>query len=42
LPGSLTHAIAADIDLVTLGIGRCALGTADGRLRWIEADLAAP
>jgi SAM-dependent methyltransferase len=30
------------MDPVMLAIGRGALGTADGRLRWIEADLAAP
>jgi SAM-dependent methyltransferase len=29
-----------DIDPVMLAIGRGALGTVDGRLRWIEADLA--
>jgi len=32
--------IAIDIDPVMLAIGRGALGTAGGRLRWIEADLA--
>jgi SAM-dependent methyltransferase len=36
------HAIAVDIDPVMLAIGRGALGTADGRLRWIDADLASP
>jgi SAM-dependent methyltransferase len=36
------HAIAVDIDPVMLAIGRGVLGTADGRLRWIEADLASP
>jgi SAM-dependent methyltransferase len=35
-------AIAVDIDPVMLAIGRGALGTADGRLRWVEADLASP
>src|ERR1700730_16562034 len=37
-PGA--QAIAADIEPVMLAIGRGALGTVDGRLRWIEADLA--
>lgn len=51
-PGSLSqrllarfpeaHAVAVDIDPVMLAIGRGALGTVDGRLRWIEADLAQP
>src|SRR6478735_1772506 len=36
------QAIAVDIDPVMLAIGRGALGTVDGRLRWIEADLASP
>ena len=39
-PGART--IAVDIDPVMLAIGRGALGTVDGRLRWIEADLASP
>ncbi len=49
-PGSLSQrllarfpnarAIAVDIDPVMLAIGRGAIGTVDGRLRWIEADLA--
>lgn len=34
--------IAVDMDPVMLAIGRGALGTVDGRLRWIEADLASP
>lgn len=34
--------IAADIDPVMLAIGRGALGAADGRLRWVEVDLASP
>lgn len=34
--------IAVDIDPVMLAIGRGALGTIDGRLQWIEADLASP
>ena len=36
------RAIAVDIDPVLLAIGRGALGTTDGRLRWIETDLASP
>jgi SAM-dependent methyltransferase len=36
------QAIAVDIDPVMVAIGRGALGTADGRLRWIEADLESP
>jgi SAM-dependent methyltransferase len=36
------RAIAVDIDPVMLAIGRGVLGTVDGRLRWIEADLASP
>jgi SAM-dependent methyltransferase len=36
------QAIAVDIDPVILAIGRGALGTVAGRLRWIEADLASP
>ena len=36
------RAIAADIDPVMLAIGRGAVGTVDGRLRWIEVDLASP
>jgi trans-aconitate methyltransferase len=39
-PGA--QAIAVDIDPVMLAIGRGALGTVDGRLRWTEADLASP
>jgi SAM-dependent methyltransferase len=31
-----------DIDPVMLAIGRGAIGTIDGRLRWIQADLASP
>jgi SAM-dependent methyltransferase len=34
------RAIAVDIDPVMLAIGQGALGTVDGRLRWIETDLA--
>ena len=36
------QAIAVDLDPVLLAIGRGALGTADGRLRWVAADLASP
>src|ERR1700736_264382 len=36
------QAIAADIDPGMLAIGRGVLGTVDGRLRWIGADLASP
>lgn len=36
------HVIAVDIDPVLLAIGRGALGTVDGRLHWIETDLASP
>ena len=36
------RAIAADIDPVMLALGRGALGTVDGRLRWVEVDLASP
>ena len=49
-PGSLSRrllgrfpdarAIAVDIDPVMVAVGRGALGTVDGRLRWVEADLA--
>lgn len=35
-------AIAVDIDPVMLAIGRGALGTVGGRLRWLDADLASP
>jgi trans-aconitate methyltransferase len=34
------HAIAVDMDPVMLAIGRGALGTVEGRLRWAQADLA--
>jgi trans-aconitate methyltransferase len=33
--------VAIDIDPVMLALGQGALGTCDGRLRWIDADLAA-
>jgi SAM-dependent methyltransferase len=39
-PGA--RAIAVDIDPVLVAIGRATLGTAGGRLRWVEADLASP
>jgi SAM-dependent methyltransferase len=39
-PGA--RVVAVDVDPVMLAIGRGALGTVDGRLRWVEADLAAP
>src|SRR5436305_8621532 len=48
-PGSLSQrllarfpqarCVAVDLDPVLLAIGKGALGTYDGRLRWIEADL---
>lgn len=39
-PGA--RAIAVDMDPVMLALGRGALGTAEGRLRWVDADLASP
>ncbi len=36
------RAIAVDMDPVMLALGRGALGTVGGRLRWVEADLASP
>jgi SAM-dependent methyltransferase len=36
------RAIAVDMDPVMLAIGRGAVGTVGGRLRWVEADLASP
>jgi SAM-dependent methyltransferase len=39
-PGA--RAVAVDMDPVMLAIGQGALGTVDGRLRWIEADLVSP
>lgn len=36
------RAIAVEIDPVMVAVGRGALGTVGGRLRWIEADLASP
>ena len=51
-PGSLSQrlldrfadarAVAVDMDPVMLAVGEGALGTVDGRLRWVDADLAAP
>lgn len=51
-PGSLSRrllarfpaarVVAVDIDPVLVTIGRHVLGTADGRLRWVETDLASP
>ena len=34
--------VAVDVDPVLLSLGRSALGTAGGRLRWVDADLAEP
>lgn len=39
-PGA--RVIAVDMDPVMLALGRGALGTVGGRLRWVEADLASP
>lgn len=36
------HSIALDYDPVLLSLGQGALGEQGGRLRWVEADLAAP
>ncbi len=36
------RAIAVDIDPVLVAIGRGALGSVHGRLRWVEADLESP
>lgn len=36
------QAYAVDIDPVMIAIGRGALGRFDGRLHWVEADLASP
>lgn len=33
------QAIAVDMDPVMLALGQGALGTAGGRLRWVDADL---
>lgn len=39
-PGA--RSIAVDIDPVLQAVGQGAFGTFDGRLRWVEADLASP
>ena len=39
-PGA--RCVAIDMDPVMLALGQGALGTYDGRLRWVDADLAAP
>jgi SAM-dependent methyltransferase len=36
------EAIAVDVDPVMLAIGRGAIGSVQGRLRWVEADLESP
>ena len=51
-PGSLSQrllahfpqarAVAVDLDPVLLALGAGALGTLDGRLRWVDADLCDP
>lgn len=51
-PGSLSQrllayfpqarAVAVDLDPVLLALGQGALGTLDGRLRWVDADLCDP
>ena len=51
-PGSLSQrlltrfpqarAVAVDLDPVLLALGEGALGTLDGRLRWVDADLCDP
>lgn len=51
-PGSLSerllarfpqaHSIAVDMDPVMLALGQGALGTAGGRLRWVDGDIASP
>src|SRR3954467_957368 len=38
-PGA--RAVAVDIDPVMVALGRGTLGTVEGRLRWVEADLGA-
>lgn len=35
-------AIAVDMDPVMLALGQGALGTVEGRLRWVDADLSSP
>jgi len=39
---SRARAVAVDIDPVMVALGRGAVGTLEGRLRWVEADLASP
>lgn len=51
-PGSLSerllarfpeaHVVAVDFDPAMIALGRGALGTCDGRLRWVDADLETP
>jgi trans-aconitate methyltransferase len=51
-PGSLSRrvlarfpqarVVAVDVDPVMLAVGEGAIGTVDGRLRWVDADLATP
>lgn len=36
------RAVAIDMDPVMLALGQGALGTVDGRLRWLDVDLASP
>jgi SAM-dependent methyltransferase len=36
------RAVAVDIDPVMLALGQGAIGTVDGRLRWVDVDLASP
>jgi SAM-dependent methyltransferase len=36
------RAVAVDIDPVLLALGRGTVGTVDGRLKWVEADLTSP
>lgn len=36
------QAVAVDMDPVMLALGQGVLGTVDGRLRWVDADLASP
>lgn len=38
LPGA--RGVAIDLDPVLLAVGKAALGTMDGRLRWVEGDLS--
>jgi SAM-dependent methyltransferase len=36
------HSVAVDVDPVLLTLGQRAVGTYDGRLRWVDADLREP